>query len=284
VGTGSRQALSAREPEPRAPIGSEGRLTEEEIRLVSKLLGDPTYFPLEFRTWLRQYIEGAGIQISESQIIGGGEGGGSAFTHLPAGIIIPLGSNTIPVDTLLCDGSSKSRQEFGLLFQAIGTAWGSDSADTFKVPDLRDRALYGQGGLIALGQTDGVAFGSRGGPNHHHAVPAVATDGVGDHQHYTSGVTDSQGQHNHQTNPQGVQFAMNNGTVAPLGSGGSNRNIVTNLSFNTLDGGVHAHNWGAWSDARGAHAHTVPARDTVGGYSDKPSWAGVNYAITTGKS
>ena len=60
------------------------RLTDQERQLVARLLSDPTLFPLEFRTWLKNYIESAGITVTASQI----QGGGRITTGLPPGLII----------------------------------------------------------------------------------------------------------------------------------------------------------------------------------------------------
>src|SRR5215831_5957666 len=120
---------------PPAEIGSPGRLTEEEAKLVAKLLSDPTYFPVEFRTWLKQFFEGADIRITQGQIVGGGVGGNVA-TGLPAGIILPYAGPTIPVDTLVCDGSTKLRADYPNLWAALGTTWGAgDGSTNFVLPD-----------------------------------------------------------------------------------------------------------------------------------------------------
>lgn len=144
------------------------KLTEEEQKLVAKLLSDPTYFPLEFRTWLKNYIEGAGIMVSTSQVRGSGTPG--SRTGLPAGIIVICGGTAaIPPDTKVCDGAAYLRSVENELFAKIGTTWGTgDGSTTFNVPDLRDRSLFGAGAAIGVGASDGHPFGSRSGWRHHH--------------------------------------------------------------------------------------------------------------------
>ena len=77
-----------------------------------------------------------------------------------------------PSGSFLCDGQSLSRAAYPLLFAEIGTVWGSDDGATFKVPDLRGRALYGAGGELALGATDAQAIATRG-PKHRHTASAT---------------------------------------------------------------------------------------------------------------
>jgi microcystin-dependent protein len=67
---------------------------------------------------------------------------------------------SIPVGSLLCDGTAYARVDFPLLFAAIGTTWGAPTASEFNVPDLRGRSPVGSGtgpGLSSrfVGQTFG---------------------------------------------------------------------------------------------------------------------------------
>ena len=180
---------------------------------------------------------------------------------------------------MITDGSAKVRTDYPLLFTAIGVAWGAgDGSTTFNIPDLRDRALYGSGGRVGIAETDGVAFGSRGGPNHHHNFNQTAGGG-GDHSHSVSGSTDSQGNHFH-----GVDsglIARTDLATAALGSGGTSRYIVngtTGISY----AGSHSHGISGSTSGSGSHNHNVSG-DTSGGYlQDRPSYAGVIYAISIG--
>lgn len=61
------------------------------------------------------------------------------------GTIIQWGSNTIPSDWLLCDGSAVSRITYADLFAVIGTNYGTgDGSTTFNLPDLRGRVAVGK--------------------------------------------------------------------------------------------------------------------------------------------
>ena len=254
---------------------SQVALTEDEQRMVAKLLGDPTYFPIEFRRWLQDFLGNADFKISQSQIMGGGAGGGSANPSLlPAGIILPYATTTIGKDCLLCNGAKVSRTDYKELFDAIGTAWGSgDGSTTFTLPDLRDRALYGIGAVVSLAGTDGKGSGNRGGPYHHHNVSGN-TGSAGAHNHSAS--TDSQG--NHQHNYDAIKQTQQIQT-GQQGYWGVADTIVG--TYGTQQAGAHSHGVSVGSVA--AHNHSFSG-STDGGYDDKPSFAGVQYAITTGKS
>lgn len=263
--------------------GGLGRLTESEQKLVAKLLSDPTFFPIEFRTWLKQFIEGSGIIITASQIQGGQ--GTNIATGLPAGVIIPVAAaGAVPVDCLICDGSAKVRTDYPLLFSRIGVAWGAgDGSTTFNIPDLRDRALYGAGGAVAIAQTDGVAFGSRGGPSHYHNFNQTSGGG-GDHSHSISGSTSGVGDHSHYSADGGTTpFALASGaTFLPAGGGSTSRYLVTNYQGGTTGAGGHSHTVSGSTSSGGGHSHNVSGPTSGGGIQDKPSFAGVIYVISIG--
>lgn len=64
---------------------------------------------------------------------------------LPVGAIMPFGSDTVPDNWLLCDGSAVSREDYQQLFNTIGTTFGQgDGFTTFNLPDLRDRVPIGK--------------------------------------------------------------------------------------------------------------------------------------------
>ena len=75
------------------------------------------------------------------------------------GTIIQWGSNTIPDNWLLCDGSAVSRTTYADLFAVIGTNFGTgDGSTTFNLPDLRGRVGVGKSSdteFDTLGETGG---------------------------------------------------------------------------------------------------------------------------------
>lgn len=235
--------------------------------MVAKLLSDPTYFPIEFRRWLKDYIENSDIKVSEGQIVGGGGGSGSTDpTDFPAGIILPYAGTSFGKDCLPCNGASLDRVTYADLFAAIGTLWGSADSTHFNVPDLRSRALYGIGSTVGIGQTDGRGNSNRGGPVHSHSVSGN-TDQSGGHTH---GVQNS-GDHTH-----GPGFLANLQNF-PLQSGAYSFTVGSGTYGATSPGGTHSHTL----NAVGNHSHPFSGQ-TGEGYDTKPSYAGVQYVITTG--
>lgn len=78
---------------------------------------------------------------------------------LPIGAIIPFGSDTVPENWLLCDGSLVSRTTYQDLFNVIGTSYGAgDGFTTFNLPDLRGKVSVGKSSdteFDTLGETGG---------------------------------------------------------------------------------------------------------------------------------
>lgn len=66
----------------------------------------------------------------------------SAFCMI--GAIVAVATETAPEGTLLCDGSAYARADYPRLYAALPPALIVD-ADTFTVPDLRDRFILGAG-------------------------------------------------------------------------------------------------------------------------------------------
>jgi len=230
----------------------EAKLTPAERAQVARLFSDPTYFPPEFRVWLKNYIEAAGISVSASQI----RGSNTLRTGMPPGIFILCGaSGAIPPDALACDGRAVSRNTFILLFQKIGTTWGAgDGSTTFNLPDARDRALFGAGSAVGAGATDGQAYGSRGGPRHSTSKSGNA---------YVS----SDPTHRHTGGREVVSLQP--------GSPGNPYSILGNQSIRDV-----------YSDYA-ATGIAVSDNITVGPpglLADAPNWAGAVVAITTGQT
>ncbi len=98
---------------------------------------------------------------------------------LPIGTIVPFGSNTVPENWLLCDGSAVSRTQYQDLFNTIGITFGQgDGFETFNLPDLRDRVPVGKDS----NDTDFNLLGNTGGNkkntynfNHTHAMRLAFT-------------------------------------------------------------------------------------------------------------
>jgi len=120
--------------------------------------------------------------------------GGGASLFLP-GEVKAVAFASTPTGWLLCDGSAVSRATYARLFTAISTTWGvGDGATTFNLPDLRGRALIGDGagaGLTArtVGQqtigaeTHTLTAAQSGRPDHGHAGSTVNIASDGSHSH-----------------------------------------------------------------------------------------------------
>ncbi|QIG59355.1 hypothetical protein [Dishui Lake virophage 2] len=75
----------------------------------------------------------------------------SSFGYLPVGsIIYYAGNGEIPSTFLRCDGTNYDRETYSVLFDVLGTSYGSTSATNFKVPDLINY-YYIKGGAQSSG-------------------------------------------------------------------------------------------------------------------------------------
>jgi len=75
---------------------------------------------------------------------------------------------------LNADGRLLSIQDYGDLFNVIGTTYGGDGQTTFALPDLQSRVVVGAGGGIALGDAFGqeqTFLTEANLPSHDHSLP-----------------------------------------------------------------------------------------------------------------
>jgi microcystin-dependent protein len=100
------------------------------------------------------------------------------------GEIRTVGFDYAPYGWLPCDGSTVNVAEYNALFALIGTTYGGDGANNFKLPDLRGRipvcsgVNVGSGIVYTLGQsfgTEKVALTAAQIPSHVHALGANIT-------------------------------------------------------------------------------------------------------------
>lgn len=169
-----------------------------------------------------------------------------AWPHLgrPGTIGIFGGPDAVPSGWVPCDGRSLPRVNYLALFLAIGGYHGLPDDNTFRVPDLRGRALFGAdagaGRLTGAGGLGG-GVGNSGGAetvqlseaqlaSHSHGG---STAGAGAHDH--TGSTGQAGNHSH-----GGQ----------TGGGGDHSHSGT-----TNGGGGHSHSGS--TDTAGAHSHGI---------------------------
>lgn len=132
----------------------------------------------------------------------------AAVSGVPTGAMIPFAGLTAPTGWLLCAGQSVSRAMYADLFAVLQTTYGSVDANSFNLPDLRGRAIFGKddmGGTAANRVTSGVSgiigttLGAAGGDQRigthgHAATQAAHNHGLSDpgHQHW-SGVNNGGG-------------------------------------------------------------------------------------------
>jgi microcystin-dependent protein len=126
-------------------------LTANEVKLVTRLFGDPFAFPMEFKAWLRGWLEEQFPRIG-SLAVSAETGAAGAFVP-PAGAILDYGGDTAPGGYVLCDGAEydKSSLVYQRLFNAIGYKYSSvTSGNLFRVPDFRERVAVMKGPTPAL--------------------------------------------------------------------------------------------------------------------------------------
>lgn len=117
----------------------------------------------------------------------------------PIGMIIDFAGLTIPAGWLLCYGQAVSRTTYSLLFDALGTTFGSgDGSTTFNLPDFRGRVAAGRddmggtdaGRLSFFGSVAKSLGGILGAASHVLTIAQMPS-----HNH--GGATGAGGSHNH---------------------------------------------------------------------------------------
>lgn len=168
---------------------------------------------------------------------------------VPAGAVVPFAGGSAPGGYLLCDGASVSRAEYDVLFATIGTAYGSDSITTFKLPDLRGKMIFGVSGTHPLASSGGSE------------TKTLTVNNIPAHTH--TGTTDSEGLHTHSiTDPGHVHGRINardDGNVSNIPGqappGDANTNQVLGVPTESATTGISI-------NADGAHTHTFTTNST----------------------
>ncbi len=100
------------------------------------------------------------------------------------GEVRAFGFGKAPKGWAVCDGSILQIGQNTALFSLIGTTYGGDGVTTFGLPDLRSRAIVGQGQagseVFVMGQQDGVenvTIDASTLPAHNHLIPAYSQRG-----------------------------------------------------------------------------------------------------------
>jgi microcystin-dependent protein len=193
---------------------------------------------------------------------------------------------------LICDGRSLYRCQYTNLFDVIGTTYGSDSDDTFKLPDCRGRILGAIGqGVNLTNRTIGTSIGEERHTlvvselvSHSHTgttdlsgnhLHIGTTDLSGNHLH--TGTSDAAGDHTHTgtTNSTGEHIHGSNAT-------GGNLGLATANGFDTvMDTDNSGGELNVWTlpqtlsiSSAGSHSHTVS--NTTAGTHTHPFTSSVN--------
>lgn len=88
-----------------------------------------------------------------------------ARTKLPAGTVLLFCGEKPPEGWLICNGTSYSIKDYPRLASLLGRRFGGDGVNSFKVPDLKGRTVFGAGKGEGL-EID-HKFGERGGKETH---------------------------------------------------------------------------------------------------------------------
>ncbi|MFH1808549.1 MAG: phage tail protein [Pseudomonadota bacterium] len=182
---------------------------------------------------------------------------------IPAGAIMPFAGTTAPEGWLLCDGSEQLIATYPRLAAVLGTSFGSASAGSFKLPDLRGRMALGMdnmGGTSANRATAASAdvVGGSGGVDSNTAVPA-----------HTHSIAD--GAHSHS-----LRVSCDNSPLCQNANDGLTRGAsgleYQSYPFNQIGGGVDPTN--------GSHNHGGATGSTgTASVTNLPPYLTMNYIV-----
>lgn len=210
---------------------------------------------------------------------------------IPTSGIIAFGGTALPKEFLWCDGSLVNKDKYRRLFDVLGpNRYGTDTADEFYLPDLRDR--FPRGATTTSGNATTTNINS-----HTHGINATNVIFTGassqntnnvslTHTHGVNGAsTSSTGDHNHSTGNFGPSQNFNRaaGNAGCAGTGHTHGGFT-----NTVGGHNHNNNGANTGNPAGQpnpwnHSHTYTAAGNVAGTSDNathiPAYVSVNYII-----
>lgn len=167
---------------------------------------------------------------------------------LPVGALVDCAAATIPAGFTECDGRSLSTTAHPALFAAIGTMFGSDGPNTFKVPDMRRRQAIGRSpgsdvGAVSGGETTVMSVGNL--PAHAHGLGSITAADAPNHGHESGG--------GYGENDDFTMGTNQTYTAAPSPELHQQRTVGNTPNANTNNASAAA----VMSDASGAHTHAA---------------------------
>ena len=157
---------------------------------------------------------------------------GQASASIPPGTVIAFAGKTTtpPAGWLPCDGRELNKSQFPGLFAAIGTIYGGDGVNKFRLPDLRGRVIVGTGAGANLTSR---TLAQQGGEEQH--VLTVSEMPAHSHGQTLDDRTGAQGGQN-QTDGNGgnVTTGIDNGRTRNEGGSAPHNNMQPFLVVNYL--------------------------------------------------
>ena len=139
-----------------------------------------------------------------------------------------------PAGWEFCSGQTLAISQYDILYALIGTTYGGDGVNTFRLPDLRGRLPIGRSNQRQLGQPGGsetVTLTAQQLPLHTHGVvggSGAATSTSPDGRRFAaSGSTPYAG-------PGGSRTAMSTTAVTPTGGGQPHENRPPYMAINFI--------------------------------------------------
>ena len=151
------------------------------------------------------------------------------------GEIRPVPYNFAPAGWQLCQGQTLSISQNTALFSLLGTTYGGDGQQTFRLPDLRGRVPVGQDNGYVMGQTGGaeqVTLTASQLPIHNHV--ANCTDNAGDKAAPSSAIWATDGSGATAEYDQTPDSTMNPAAIGSTGGGQPHENRQPYLTINFI--------------------------------------------------
>ncbi|HHY74361.1 MAG TPA: phage tail protein [Bacillus bacterium] len=157
------------------------------------------------------------------------------------GEIRMFGGNYAPRGWALCDGSVLNIAENEILFSLIGTTYGGDGVNTFKLPDLRGRIPIHRSQTHPLGQLGGVekvTLTSGQMPVHTHSVNAVAVEADNESPKNMlwakNKTSESTTDYKNYSNEAQTKVSMNASVISHEGGGQPHDNMMPSLAISFI--------------------------------------------------